>query len=376
MSRVIFWLGIGVLGLFLVGGVVWFFNHFAYKSEEIEVGYRGEARSNPLLAAERFLRQDATIVLHRSHSMLRLIPQLTAGDTVLLSQHNYPLNQKEAEQLMNWLYEQGGHLIVSADYNDNYDEANDYILSQLDLRLALSESEGDDSLEWLYSLELNEDVFNVEFFSNLWLEDTEDEHGTPQVWLQYHYGEGFITLFSDSTFMENDYIGNYDHAWFLVQLVASHRKTDRLFIVRLTEANTPSLPFLLWQQAWMVVISVAIVLFMLLWAYSQRFGPLLPPPMRERRRLLEHIEANGHFLWRHQRAEGLLARLREHVTQRVFLHYPQWHDLDTAQLAQRIAEKYNLSLNGVTRALHNEALRDEMDFTQRIQLLSQIKKHL
>ena len=65
----------------------------------------------------------------------------------------------------------------------------------------------------------------------------------------------------------------------------------------------------LWIHAGPLVIVLTLLLIAWLFGAVRRFGPMQPVPPPARRRVLEHIEAAGHFLWkqnqRHRLVEGV-----------------------------------------------------------------------
>jgi hypothetical protein len=199
--------------------------------------------------------------------------------------------------------------------------------------------------------------------------------------LVYGYGQGTIILLTDLWFIENDDIGHYDHAQFLWRLIHFNRTPEHLWIMRLIEKReTPPLWKLLWHNVPAPLISIAVLLLFWLGYASQRFGPMLPMPQQTRRRLLEHIEASGNFLWNQRKVMLLLRYTQQALLKDLYSVHPEWTSLSQEALSQKIAQTYDLPLNEVRSAIYytnNESkIYTEVVFTQIIRTLSQIKAKL
>jgi hypothetical protein len=374
---------IRLLAAALLGfGLFWFFSNYQYEQEETYVGYQGIAARNYLLAAERFLSNHTEI--HTLRSINPLWKQLSPEASVILFQQEYTLLQTEAERLLSWVEAEGGRLILtSAVLHDEAADTEDFILNALQLKQYSSSFFEDDNEYQPTEFIWDNTPVTVGLSLNYYLAA---EHKPPQMavgsdyglhLLRYEWGRGTIIVLSDLWFIENPLIDQYDNAWFLWQLAGLADNPDRpVFLLNLTAPSIPALPLLLWQHAWPVILTLAALLVAWLWRYSQRFGPLLPRPEPHRRSLLEHIEANGYFLWRHTRGAHLLRELRDTVQQQVVTLYP--HDATTTdtEILSQLAERYALPLAALQRAFQDTPPTDEADFTQRVQLLAKLRKLL
>ncbi|MEN8218415.1 MAG: DUF4350 domain-containing protein [Pseudomonadota bacterium] len=367
----------------------WFYNNFERVSETVEIGYQGEARDNPLLAAERLLERMGTPT-KTVQSLPDVEEELGRKDTLVV--YSRFLSQEQIQQLVYWI-EAGGHLIIGLydaevlftafgieQYQNGLNEAEiaqapptEFFWAQYRLQVAFNP---DYYLEYIYvpAAEIN------------------DEYGTHL--LSYNYGSGRLTLLSDLAFIKNDKIGEYDHAQFLGQLVHLERTAAQVWLLRTqaemsqekdveemsqekdVEELSPKLWALLWRNMWAVIISATMLLLFWLWLASRRFGSLLPAPPRARRRLLEHIEASGHFLWRQNQAAGLLHSARQALLKRLESAHPDWARLSDAQLSQRLAQQCELPADQIEIALYSGKADTEFAFTRTIQILTQIRKKL
>jgi hypothetical protein len=376
-----------ILILLAIGIIIyWFYNNFEIVSETVEIGYQGEARDNPLLAAERLLERMGTAT-----KTVQSLPDVELGKQDTLVLYGSFLSEKQIQQLVYWI-DDGGHLIIAL-----YDgEDPGFLFAALGIgqyQNGLNEAEiaqapPTDFFWAQYRLQV---AFNPDYYFEYIYDpaaEINDEYGTHL--LSYFHGSGMITLLSDLVFIENDKIGEYDHAQFLWQLVHLERTAAQVWLLR-TQVEMPemspekeveemspkdvssSLWALLWRNMWAVIISATMLLLFWLWLASRRFGSLLPAPPRARRRLLEHIEASGHFLWRQNQAAVLLHSARQALLKRLESVHPDWAH---AQLSQRLAQLCELPADEIEFALHSTKANTEFAFTRIIQILTQIRKKL
>ncbi len=367
----------------------WFYKNFNYITETVEIGYQGEARKNPVLAAEVFLeRMGASVeshILDDDISWEFFESVLNREDTLILLRKGRNLTQDQRYLLLEWV-EAGGHLIMDSQQNDNDDD--DALLTKFRITLSKNDLEkGEDELTlaspiafyWQgYPLQV---AFNPNYYLKPFYEPKtkiSDKDGTYALF--YYFSQGYVTILSDLTFIENNKIGEYDHAQFLWHLVNSEIAAKRVFFLQnpiIYDKNKfPSLWSLLWTNMSSVIISSLLLLLFWLWATSHRFGSLLPEPPRTRRRLLEHIEASGQFLWKQDQAVILLTTARKALLKRIESVHPDWIQLSRRKLSQQLAQISDLSVNEIEMALEKIKPKTELVFTINIQVLNKIMKRL
>jgi len=380
MQRHYYLLSYALILVMVISFILWFYTHFERVTETIEVGFHHQAYRNPVLAAEQLLQRMGVSV----QTTTTLPQNLTAPhqETLVLAQAELPIQYLESIELLSWVAA-GGHLIMVSDSLAD-SEPVDPLLDTLGIaqyeRDTLSEVQSPTALYWAG------DSLQVAFHPYYRLTASQPE---PKIvigdndgahLLHYVFKAGRITVLSDLWFIENDQIGAYDHAQFFWQLVTFKRHVTRVWLwyVPLHTDATPTLSLgsLLWQHASSVLISMSILILIGFWAASRRFGPVLPNPPRKRRRLLEHIEASGHFLWQHQQGLTLLEASRQAVLARLEARYPEWRHFSPAQRSQRLAQLAKLTPQTVEQALYTHKSHSAAEFTQIMHTLTQIKSAL
>jgi hypothetical protein len=280
-----------------------------------------------------------------------------------------PLPQARIDALLAWV-EEGGHLIAAPGRLQDAELSRPLLERFGVTQVHLWDSE---ELEWFQkameeaeteatepteptSILLpgdEEEPLNIEFDNGLWFEvDYPDEYWlapddkTPHL-LIFPYGEGYVTLLSDSDFFDNLHIGDSDHAALLAELVTGHERVWLLY-----SSQMPSLPQLLWRWAPYLVVSVVLFVILLIWRMGRRSGPLILSRQQQRRDLLEHLQASAEFNWRINPSAGLLLQARKQVERRWLASHPQLQRLDERARCQWLAERTGMTAEAIDLALY------------------------
>jgi hypothetical protein len=310
--------------LFLIGSVLWFNNNYELKDTEKYTGFRGEAKTNHLFAARVFLKRMG-IPAEKKDGLFKLP---STNSVILIDTERTTLPQRTLDELMQWV-KKGGHLIIRArtpnfKNTDEDDESNhhedktdknkqnevklltnfqpDLFEKALGISLFSSMILEDEDLpvkvqlpECKQALNLNLDFFYPLKSSNK--ADYQQAYKKKIFWHEQRIENGRISLLANLDFLANSAIDEADHAELLWYLV--HRQYEQPQTVWLIhQDDMPPLWQLLWKHAWPFIICMLILIPLSIWAYSPRFGPLQPTPPPHRRRILEHIEASGLFMWK------------------------------------------------------------------------------
>ncbi len=361
----------------LAFGVYGFLQFFEKRSFEFQVGFHGEAAANRYLAAQRLLERMGIEVRSLKLGELSSLPP--HNGTLILPTERRTLSRERTRLLKRWV-DQGGHLIVVTwTLWDEEDRREDPLLDPLGFR-QYAQLEGVESVLALASVSGREQPLSVQHDPRFRFEDREDratwsiEDANGTHLLQAPVLQGTLTALTDDLFMTNYTIAEHDHAELMYRLARTDGRTGPVWIVFAEEWPGPWQ--LLWENGWAVVVALAFLISSWIWMRSRRFGPLLPDPPRDRRSLMEHIEASGRFHWRHAGARMLADASRGALMERVRLRHPGWLALSPAELAKRLGESADVPLWRINRAL---AFRPELEpehFAEDVATMEQLTRAL
>jgi hypothetical protein len=314
--------------------------------ETIDHGPSPQARANPYLAAEMFLRQRGLQVHHANG--LDVLPTLKPQqNSLLLLGERSNMTPQQVEQLLDWA-RAGGRLLFVAEalWNKEAGRSGDLLLDRLHLRQFLSKDlkapppgagkEPYPKLTKLY-LEDQDAPAYIGFDTDFHLEDPDN---LAQSWansarathmMQLSYGQGSVTVLTDAEIWKTPLIAKYDNAWLLWYLSADSDVT------LLFDTDHDSLWSLLLKYFPQALVALAALLGLWLWHVGVRHGPMQAPMPRARRQLREHLQASAHFLLRHTGQQGLLHSLQQDILRRAQHRHPGFERLTAAEQGQVLA---------------------------------------
>ncbi|WDH34126.1 DUF4350 domain-containing protein [Pseudomonas chlororaphis] len=314
--------------------------------ETIDHGPSPQARANPYLAAEMFLRQRGLQVQHANG--LEVLPTLKPQqNSLLLLGERSNMTPQQVEQLLDWA-RAGGRLLFVAEalWNKEAGRSGDLLLDRLHLRQFLSKDlkapppgagkEPYPKLTKLY-LEDQDAPAYIGFDTDFHLEDPDN---LAQSWansarathmMQLSYGQGSVTVLTDAEIWKTPLIAKYDNAWLLWYLSADSDVT------LLFDTDHDSLWSLLLKYFPQALVALAALLGLWLWHVGVRHGPMQAPMPRARRQLREHLQASAHFLLRHTGQQGLLHSLQQDILRRAQHRHPGFERLTAAEQGQVLA---------------------------------------
>lgn len=421
------WLNYGlVMGVVaLIGlGIYAIYSQFEKVTTTINKGYSLDAAKNPYLAAQQYLdlhEVDTESAIDLSGTW----DQLKDQDAVLLL-NTRVIPEAYHDNLLDWV-ERGGHLILTAQnfWDEDYQDSGDIFLDQLGVRMysvfeeeneditteddssviteeeinqavdeALNEilpdantsdeesseentSEANQCLAYTYNrLSLidysdNRPAIQVQFGSYGHLEDSSGNalgggNYYPNNILQYEVGQGLITTITAHHMWENSNISWYDHAYFLWLLVGDSERVWFIF-----DTTSESLFTLLTKYLLEPLVAGLLLLACYLWFRAKRFGPIAQAPAQARRSLLEHLQANARFNWRHQQMAPLIQKQRDDIK----YHFSLRHGEHPSQqfMVTQLAHASQLSDTQVEWAMTTVTPEREQDFVKLIQLLQRLR---
>jgi hypothetical protein len=359
-------------GLAAAAALIWFASRIEHVPDIEQVGYSGEARRNPYLAALRFARRMGLAAgeLKAVHELDRLPPLAV----LVLPNRRQALTPTQRTRLLEWV-QGGGHLILEAEdvaVSDPYADA-------LGVRRAGAEraSGGPATLPQAPApMQLSAAAFGTR--TRLIAPGTGVRARVETVWglqlLQVEHGAGLVTVAADLAFAENRLIGSADHAEFLWQLAQSLPGSRQFLVFNRIERLS------LWQwlteHAPTVLISGAALLVLWLWRIGPRFGPVaadLPPAQR---RLLDHLRASGRFHWTNRGRDRLAEAAREACLARLARAHPGFAALPASERARQLAAYTGIAEAEATRLLAARPAGRGPEFIALMRLLQQVHARL
>lgn len=394
----------------------WLVQHLEKREIKIPTGLHGEAKTNPLLAAERYLKRMGLSV-ERLTDVDRILTAPAAQDVLIIASDRQTLGQERTRGLLEWV-EHGGRMIVTVPHYKKVQPGayagppvRDPLLKALGLVLGHSEEDlvNHDAEDTKVEENLDEDTdtstdedtedediettTNNEIYTEVRLSatdkplrvkfaldpiltgavdtDTVAAHAHGVALVSRELGKGRIIVVADLGVIRFRAIGDYDHALFLWRLAQG---AGKVWLV--TDNDMPPLWQWLWKQAPELVTASFIFLIFWFWSRGPRFGPLVVEPAPARRRILEHIEASGRFLWQHQKQERLLNTVRDELSATAARRHPAWASMSDAEKIRHVATLAALEPKEVQLLLQDPVPHKRQDFTRTLRQLENIRKKL
>ena len=393
------------------------------------VGYKGKAKLNPFLAAERLLTKEGFEVFSE-HGVGRL-----DYETTTLFIPTSSLNTVgRTKRLLEWVAS-GGHLVLMLEggemggndfvitprkyhWQDEPTEGVQYLLDEVGVSYELKEEESptmttevdddtteaeDDTTEadhdrteveldeWESmeekdrvllgseesAINLGSGELVIHHWSDILLEYTvwdegdygsgdSAEHRHHYLSLSHEYGR--VSLLSDARLLRNRNLAYSDHAEFLVTLVELSNSGRTVF----SSGDGDSFFAMLWRHFKMGVIGLLVVVVFWLWRHLPRYGPAEDIGDGNTREFTEQLRGVGRFLWRHKRDDSLLNSLRGHVNRALSLQ-PSGSD---EGVFEQIAEKTGMPVASVSEAMTREQITEPAVMVRVTQNLQKILKHI
>lgn len=323
-----------------------------------------DARANPLHGLTLALRAAGQEVVLKGHVDVRRTAPPPRGTLVLL----YPEAQVETDDdswaLLDWV-EQGGRLVLPMPSGDAAPALSTMLREGLGVEALRGAAAEVDCPRLRLADGVTEVVCGTPFVVTGLIDDA-------LVWpkaahariARLPYGEGEVLVLSELDAFANrrlSPIGTTADARqdaereqrrdaqtrLMAQLAGAWVDGDAVWLL---SHRGGSLTALLWREGWPVMLGLGLALLAWLRGASQRLGPLVPTPPAHRRALMEHIDAAGQFAFRNDHGASLHAALREAVLERLAQRHALAR-LDEAALAQVLADRSRVPIDGVTAAL-------------------------
>lgn len=373
------WLGLIVLvSLCIAVASVPLLKRLEHYQEVVDQGPSPEARANPYLAAETFLRQRG-LTVNTTQTLHTLPDTHVQAQTLMLLDTRENMTPADVQRLLDWT-RAGGRLLFVAErlWDEKTGRSGDLLLDQLQIRQFLTQDvrEQDRKREqalnkpvipltapdvetpktpWpeltrLY-LQNEHDPAYMSFDPAFHLDDPQDH---AQSWansadathlLQWVYGKGLVTVLTDADLWKTRAIGKYDNAWLLWYL---SQDSD---VTLLLQTDHEDLFGLLWKYFPQALLALALLIGAGLWHSGMRHGPLQPEPSRARRQLSEHVRASADFTLRRQGQQALLRSLQHDLLRRARQLHPGFEALPVTEQWQMLARMTRQTTRDIGQAL-------------------------
>lgn len=354
-----------------------------FEEIEREIGYKGKARLNPWLAAERFnsrMGRETRSVMTWSapdweHSVW-IVPAVTLNNVSYI---------RQAEE---WV-ENGGHLILLVENADA--ESNDWsghypkpefeppfsdFLKRSGIDFKPSHRVTFHELAFggrSYKASGNSNFGVAELAGRGGAEHDPSKPAEPGGLVSVQRGEGRLSVLTDARIFRNRWIGDHEHTALLDAMIEAGGYDGAVVFMRGTGL---SLWGMLSRYLWPVLLGLAVWLALWLWKNLTRFGPIEEAAAPSELRGYEHhLEALGDFQWRLDRAASLLAPLRAQIVelgQRASVQAGRRDD----DFFQFLADRAGITRERVFRALAEAAPADASILTRTTADLQQLLKVL
>lgn len=413
---------LAVLTLLLLGAIGFYlYKNLEPYTEMVDHGPSPEARANPYLAAEMYLRDRGMKV--STASGMEVLDKLPAlGQTLILLGSRENLTPTQTSRLLDWA-KRGGHLIVTAErlWDEEEGKSGDLLLDQLGVQQFLTsdlkdkeeektaqpsdqpedetaktevEEEHPDqassaadaraeasdpysNLTKLY-LENEKAPAYIDFDTDYHLFDSKNlayawaNSGDATHLLQLQQGQGLITVLTDNWIWQNGELDAYDNAWLLWYL------TQDSAVTLVNRADGASLFTLLMRYFPQALVATLLLLALVLWRNGLRQGPLQPTPDRSRRQLEEHLRAGADFVLRQRGQISLLQGLQRDVMRRARQRQPGFDRLPVAEQWQALGRMTRMSASAISQAMrpYPQQRMAVAEFTRQVAHLQSLRNAL
>ncbi len=359
------------------------------KKDRIQ-GYKGQARLNPYLVAERFLEKvtfnetsvRTGFVKYENRLGMVISPATTLSSEVV------------TDKMLDWVANGGVYVCLLERGEKNYTDIGEqcehesiywidvetpelnYLLDKMKIELvddSTGKTKGGKNyrgeptnpvvlgdelpLTLDVKVELDNETYDMKLGGTKAMKlnrqlEFDDYHDTAATdgshrFLGLSYGAGRIYFISDARAFRNPYLGMADHASVL-EAMANESYGDIVFSFNKRRGFWS----LMGNYAGPALLGIFILLVFWLWKNMPRFGPLLEVSDGHDRDYLESVRNSGHFLWKHRRYDALLQPLRKEIYKRSGMFNE--HGEASASLVESLSESSGVPEHEVLEALSRD----------------------
>jgi hypothetical protein len=369
MKRWVLASGLGVI--LAVLAAVWFFDTFEQVDGKVWVGPSGAARSNPYLAATRFMTRMGFRIteIERPAELDHLAP----GATLVLLARRAVVTPERAQTLARWAAA-GGHLIVEPEPQ----RYRDVMLESLGItRKPAAKAKPAPTLAVEFpgvarTLQVTPSPNDALEFARATPDLIVADAGGIRL-ASLRHGSGRVSVVTGFQRFSNRGIGAHDNAELLWQLLRLTPDNQSVMLLRSPQA-TPLIAWL-YEHASAILLSSLTLLALWLWCVAPRFGPIIAGSAPQRHQLLEHIRACGRFRWASGARSSLLDAAREICRARIARLRPRLAHLANEQGYRELSTEIDIGADEIAYAFDG-APRGAREFVHMVATLASIHRNL
>ena len=385
MNRPLVWVGL-LLACLLGAGAFYAWHKAIPYDEVVDRGPSPQVQANPYLAAEYFLRQQGLTVEH-VNGLDRIIDLPPKGNSLLLLGERSNMTPRQVEQLLDWA-KSGGHLLLVAEalWDEEAGKSGDLLLDRLNIHQTLSEASEEPAparkkkapdLTKLYvdnetapayfSFDTDFNLIDPKHLAQFSANSAKSSH-----LMQRDFGQGTVTVVTDSDLWKTPAIGKHDNAWLLWHL---NQGTD---VTLLVNSDVDDLLTLLMRYFPQALVTLLALIALALWHAGMRQGPIQAPAPKARRQLQEHLQASADFLLRRSGQGTLLHTLQRDIQRAARRRHPGFEHLDTAeqwQVLERLTRQPSHVISQALGPLPAKRLTSA-DFSRQVACLQTLRNAL
>ena len=351
-----------------------------YEEREREVGYKGIAKVNHLLAAERLANE-----LGLKTSSYAGAPALPPPpQTTLMLPAESLQSEGQLEEITDWILD-GGNLVVyltlknehfwgiGANEDESFQAFLDYFSLEIESSYRREDLEEDGELKLGTQIDSlsyeGGDSYVTDFRSPYLISDLDYEATPAKAFHSYDYGEGTLTVLASAQLFTNEFIGKAEHATLFWEVLSSG-KEDQVWIVYSTRVSFFKL---LWEHAAQAVVFLLVTLVLLVWWAARGFGPKFVRGTNPSAKLDEHLEASGSFFLKHKAEGVVIENLRERLLRKLARVTRQPFNLSAGELVS-VGREQDLIDSSESSALTQ--LVSDKNLLETLQILKNLDKKL
>ena len=184
-----------------------------------------------------------------------------------------------------------------------------------------------------------------------------------------NYGDGRVTLVSDARAFRNPYVTMKDHAELLGHLVGLSPRDGQVVF---NHGEIDGFFSLLMQHYSVALWALLVLVLVWVWKHLPRFGPRQDIVLEDERDQLAHLVSTGNYLWSKGCGEELLSPLRSEVISKV---HPMADRLETEHY-RALSESSGIRESELRVAMETQEMKDASTMVRAVRHLQEMLKSI